>query len=675
MMLDARNCVIESLGVYLPENSVSTREFLHSSNSIVRKAVELISGIRFRRVAASDEFSIDLAREAILRCLANSHYKAADIDLLILCSICRYDGPGMQFSCEPNSSFQLAHDLNLVNAQTLDVSNACAGMFTGIAVARAFISTGAVRNAIVASGENITHISQTAQKEIVGIDDNRLASLTLGDAGAAVLLERSVSDQIGFHDLELYTLSAHSQLCVAHPSAESHGGIIMFTDSPKMSSVAVENGVAHSRVVLERNGWSIDNVNHWVIHQISRRATRKVRRETENTLERCFPAGCNLVDNVSERGNTASTTHFVALADEIKAGRISAGDRIMFSVAASGITIGTGLYTMDDLPGRVNNHSNAAAMGRNGRTSVAADDLSHRLETRVGVECIGLPTASVALRDDLESAREAMENCLAGSSYQRSDIDLLIFCGVYRSGFVFEPAIASLLARDFCLAAENPSRSSVPKMLAFDVFNGSTGFLWACNIAAQLLKLNSHHAAMVVASEFPHVSGEAVNPRAIAHTASAAILHRVVGNGPGFADFMFHNFFEYRNAFASRLWVEPGKVEVKHTAQGNLPSAYVECITSALRLFEARTGADVSQASYILGPQISSEFSQALGQALGVPTGRVVDLESEAGDLLTSSFPYAMQHLKNSGAAKSGESAIIVSAGPGINVGCASYRF
>jgi 3-oxoacyl-[acyl-carrier-protein] synthase-3 len=66
----------------------------------------------------------------------------------------------MQFSCEPNSSFQLARDLNLVNAQTLDASNACAG----IGIARAFVVNGMVRNAIVASGENITHIAETAKR-------------------------------------------------------------------------------------------------------------------------------------------------------------------------------------------------------------------------------------------------------------------------------------------------------------------------------------------------------------------------------------------------------------------------------------------------------------------------------------------------------------------------------
>ncbi|HTY54566.1 MAG TPA: 3-oxoacyl-[acyl-carrier-protein] synthase III C-terminal domain-containing protein [Candidatus Binataceae bacterium] len=625
-------------------------------------------------MAASDQFSIDLAREAIARCLATSHYDAADIDLLILCSICRYDGPGMQFSYEPNSSFQLAHDLNLVNAQTLDVSNACAGMFTGIAVARALISSGAVRNAIVASGENITHISQTAQKEIAGIDDSRLASLTLGDAAAAVLLERSSSDEVGFHDLELYTLSEHSKLCIAHPTSRSHGGVIMFTDSPKMASVAVQNGVQHSHAVMERNGWSIDDVNHWVIHQISRRATRNVKRETETTLERGLPAGCNLVDNVSERGNTATTTHFVALADEIAAGRINSGDKILFSVAASGLTIGTGLYTMDDLPGRVNHRRNGSSQAVNGRKPIE-NGRSRRLEPIVRVESIGLPDEADEPRDDFEYAKEAIENCLDSSRYDRTDIGLLIFCGVYRSGFVFEPAIASLLAGELGIGTGHAREIGKKKVLAFDVFNGAAGFLWACDIAAHLIRQSSYKAAMIVASEFPGNSGEQpAGERRIAQTASATILDRET-DGSGFSDFMFHNFFEYRNAFTSRLWMGPGITEIKHTADGDITNAYIDCITRSLKVFEARTGTKVSEANYILGPQISTAFSSALSSAIGLPLERIVDVQPHAGDLLTSSFVHSMHHLRHRGRVNSGDFGIVISAGPGVNIGCASYRF
>ena len=57
----------------------------------------------------------------------------------------------------------------------------------------------------------------------------------------------------------------------------------------------------------------------------------------------------NVVDNLSNRGNTATTSHFVALSDQIETGQINSGDRVLFSTTGSGINIGTALYTFDDL--------------------------------------------------------------------------------------------------------------------------------------------------------------------------------------------------------------------------------------------------------------------------------------------------------------------------------------
>src|SRR5262249_51814538 len=149
--------------------------------------------IRTRRVAGEAELSIDLAKRAVESCLAASHHGPADIDLLICCNISRCDRPGLGFSLEPSTAVRLKHHFGFENALAFDLSNACAGMFTAIAVTDAYLKLGLIRRGMVVSGEYITHLTQTAQKEIHGLLDARLACLTLGDAGAAVLLERSAT--------------------------------------------------------------------------------------------------------------------------------------------------------------------------------------------------------------------------------------------------------------------------------------------------------------------------------------------------------------------------------------------------------------------------------------------------------------------------------------------------
>ncbi len=189
-----QNTIIESIGVYLPSNSVSTSEILNGCKNKIQFPLENITGIKNRRVAGQDEFSIDLAKNAIADCLARSKYNPADIDLLICCNISRYDDVGLM-TFEPNTSIKLREYFGFTNAIVFDITNACAGMFTGIYIANALIKTGAIKRGLVVSGEYITHLSQTAQKEIESFMDTRLACLTLGDAGAALILELAVNNR------------------------------------------------------------------------------------------------------------------------------------------------------------------------------------------------------------------------------------------------------------------------------------------------------------------------------------------------------------------------------------------------------------------------------------------------------------------------------------------------
>ena len=187
---DQLKTVIESLGIYLPPKEVSTEEVVQGCARRVRLPLQRLTGISSRRMAGEVEFSIDLAKKAVARCLARSRYRPADIDLLICCNISRYDGP-VRVSFEPSTAIKLKDHFGFDQAVALDVTNACAGLFTGIYIADSLIKQDSFKRCMVVSGEYITHLTQTAQREIKDFLDSRLACLTLGDAGAALILEKS----------------------------------------------------------------------------------------------------------------------------------------------------------------------------------------------------------------------------------------------------------------------------------------------------------------------------------------------------------------------------------------------------------------------------------------------------------------------------------------------------
>ena len=57
--------------------------------------------------------------------------------------------------------------------------------------------------------------------------------------------------------------------------------------------------------------------------------------------------------NVEDVGNTASTSHTLALAKAISDGELKDGDELAFIIQASGITIGVCIAALGDLPSRM----------------------------------------------------------------------------------------------------------------------------------------------------------------------------------------------------------------------------------------------------------------------------------------------------------------------------------
>ena len=170
-----------------------------------RIQLERLTGIHERHVVGPGENSFTLATGAARDCLAHSQHQAPDIEMLISTSITRSRGGSSQ-SFEPPLSLYVKQAIGATQAVNFDLSNACAGMLTGVFVLQDLITRGEISCGMVVSGEYISHLSWNAAKQIRSLFSKQLASLTLGDAGAAVIVERAPSgapgiDVIGFTTL------------------------------------------------------------------------------------------------------------------------------------------------------------------------------------------------------------------------------------------------------------------------------------------------------------------------------------------------------------------------------------------------------------------------------------------------------------------------------------------
>ncbi len=676
--VERANLLIESIGVYLPETVVSTAEVVRGCRKKVWFPLESMTGIKNRRKASKDELSIGMAIKAVEECLNNSKYRQQHIDLVVCCNISRCD-VYWQYSCEPSSAMKLKKHFGFDNAVAFDVSNACAGMFTGVKLVEAFLAAGAIRCGMVVSGDYITGISDTAQKEIEEFIDPRLACLTVGDSGAAVILEAASNNDVGFHEVDLYTLSEYADLCLGKLTDQEHGGAIMFTDPIKHTAVAIKHSVTHAMHLFKRSPWSPEEMDYLIMHQTSARSLNDGARAINKAFKKKICNKQNTINNLAERGNTATTTHFVALWDKTLDGTLQPGNNVAFGISGSGQAVGSAIYTFDDFPDRLRR----IKLDGQRPEKLPLDrppPIPRRPDVpRVRIEAVGVVPAGA----DVETATIPMcelagRNCFAASGYDRSAIDVLNFAGVYRTDTVQEPAIAALLGNALRI---NPSIESEDdkKTLCYDVFNSSLGLLNACDAATRMIQAGAVKTAMIFASEIEynerHYPEELIG---LKQTASALILDQSADGRTGFGHIRFRYFPELFDAHqAYGVYRDAGKYFLREEKDPALEELMVKCIGETVEEYLAQENIGISDINAVLPPQISSEFIANLSAALEVPKTRVVDVVDEHGglNLYSSSLPYAFQTAVDRRMVKQGDVGLIVGVGSGIQVGCALYYF
>ena len=333
---------MESIGTYLPSTVVTTRELVASIASGAAPPVEELTGVKQRRVCnrteADCEDSYVLARNAIHDCLSRSRYTPDDLDIIISTSITRTKNRSL-FTFEPSFASMLASDVGAKNAIAFDIGNACAGMVTGVMLLDRLIRHGVVGSGMVVSGEHITPIAENAVQEISEPYDLQFASLSVGDAGAAVVIDRATDDRDVIDHVELMTSAAYAEFCLAMPS-DRRQGVSMYTDNRSMHTESrYLQGLHWILDYLRSRGTSLSEEGFDFIlhHQFSSKALQYINALLERESGVPVPDSLTALEHY---GNTASTSHFVTLRHHLARGTIPPGSKILIVPSASGMVYG-----------------------------------------------------------------------------------------------------------------------------------------------------------------------------------------------------------------------------------------------------------------------------------------------------------------------------------------------
>jgi 3-oxoacyl-[acyl-carrier-protein] synthase-3 len=300
--------------------------------------IERVTGVETRRYAEKGTSPSDLAVTACVQALEIAGIDASDIDTLIFAST-------DMDTLEPATANIVQTKLGIATTNSFDVSNACNSFIQALNVANSLIATGASKCVLIATGEIGSYV---ANREIHDRDDLRvkLGGLTLGDAGAAMVVGRSDGSS-GITEVNLLSMGEHWKLCHVPETTdwrERDDGTVhgwFYLDMPELAKLVRPTTLDYFTQYKEYRQMAcgedhfMDSIFRLIPHQISTVLIEEMVVATD-----CDPEKICISANVW--GNTASASIPLTLqrAIEQSALELGSGLEVLLYGAASGYSLG-----------------------------------------------------------------------------------------------------------------------------------------------------------------------------------------------------------------------------------------------------------------------------------------------------------------------------------------------
>ena len=307
-------------GSILPKKVVTNdmlAGFLDTSDEWIRTRTGVVS-----RHVISDERLEDMAIEAAKMALDNAGMKAEELDFIICSNVVNeYVTP--QLSCIIQGGIG-------ATCPCIDINCACAGFIYAVEIAESFYQAGKVRNVLVVSAEEPTRMTDW--------NDRRTCVLFGDGAGAAVLAPGD--------NIKCVKLSASSatdklwQYRLLHPTpyiTKKETDVPLQMKGQDVFKFAVKAASKDISRVLEETGHGADDVDHYLLHQANIRIINAIQEYLGQPADK-FPV------NLTDHGNSSSSSCPILLDECSRNGRFSKGDLIAMSAFGAGFVSGAVLF-------------------------------------------------------------------------------------------------------------------------------------------------------------------------------------------------------------------------------------------------------------------------------------------------------------------------------------------
>lgn len=318
------NTAILGTGSYLPREVLTSIE-LGERLGVGERWILEKTGIRERRVAASDEVTSDLATYAALRAIDDAGIAATEIDLLIL-STSTPDQPVPATACFVQAK------LGASRAAVFDVAAGCTGFLHSVSVAHAMLMTDPrCRTALVIGAGLYSRFLDYRDKRTCVLFGDGAGAVVLGKSSrAGILTSRLASDGTLAHVAQIPAGGSRTPASPTSVEAGQHYVHLRGGDIRRLVAKLVPELVSD---LLEETGIGLPDVDLIVPHQ----ANGSMMAEWRESLN-VSPGVMH--ETIEWCGNTGAASIPITLDDAVRRRRVSAGDVILLVGFGAGVTWG-----------------------------------------------------------------------------------------------------------------------------------------------------------------------------------------------------------------------------------------------------------------------------------------------------------------------------------------------
>jgi 3-oxoacyl-[acyl-carrier-protein] synthase III len=318
---------ISALGTYVPPRLLTNADLekmVDTNNEWIMER----TGIKQRHIVDKGVATSHLATAASNKALAERGIPGSDIEAIFLGTVT----PDMSF---PATACLVQHNIGAKDAWGYDISAACSGFVYALQTGIKFVESGVHKRVLV--------IGADVMSSIIDYTD-RATCVIFGDGAGAVIVEPATDDNycIDFtHEVDgsggcFLNMPGGGSLHPATHETVDKKMHFVHQDGAQVFKYAVRKMAEASERLLERNGFTGDDVKLFVPHQANRRIIM-------SAAERLGLKEYRIIINIDEFGNTTAGTIPLALESARQQGRLKKCDLVLIASVGAGFTVGATL--------------------------------------------------------------------------------------------------------------------------------------------------------------------------------------------------------------------------------------------------------------------------------------------------------------------------------------------